>query len=285
DESLADALASAGTPTKASAGGGKGKPPRPGKTAARGAAPSEPQVAYLHAITVEGFRGVGKKAALELPPGPGLTLVIGRNGSGKSSFAEALELLLTKQTYRWLNRAKIWKDGWRNLHHPNAAIHAEFSLQGEAKPCALALEWNDGEELESGRRTAQIRGKERTDPAALGWDEPLKSYRPCLSYNELGSMLDEGPSKLYDGLAAILGLEELVTAQRRLADARLAREKAQKEVAGLQAQIVAALRAQFEGDERARQVVDALDRKEWDLDTVERVLAGAAATPGQDEGV
>ncbi len=75
------------------------------------------------------------------------------------------------------------------------------------------LAWKEGDPLESGSRTAQIRGKERMDAAALGWDEPLRSYRPCLSYNELGSMLDEGPSKLYDGLAAILGLEDLVTSQ------------------------------------------------------------------------
>src|SRR4051794_22705792 len=48
--------------------------------------------AYLTAISVEGFRGIGPTAAIEFPPGPGLTLVIGRNGSGKSSFAEALEV-------------------------------------------------------------------------------------------------------------------------------------------------------------------------------------------------
>jgi recombinational DNA repair ATPase RecF len=242
-----------------------------------------PQVAYLRAITVEGFRGVGKQVTLELPPGPGLTLVMGRNGSGKSSFAEGLELLLTGETYRWLNRAKAWKDGWRNLHHPHAAIQAEFSLQGEPKPCSLVLEWKEGDPLESGRRTAQIRGKERMDAAALGWDEPLRSYRPCLSYNELGSMLDEGPSKLYDGLAAILGLDELVTAQDRLRDARLFREKAHKAAAEMQARIVAALRASFADDERAREVVAALDKKDWDLDQVERVLAGATAAAGQDE--
>src|SRR4029077_7047807 len=100
----------------------------------------------------------------------------------------------------------------------------------------------------------QMRGKERTDATALGWDGPLVSYRPCLSYNELGSMLDEGPSKLYDGLAAILGLEDLVTSQDRPREARLAREKAHKAAAEMQAKIVAALRATFADDDRARQV-------------------------------
>ena len=87
--------------------------------------------AFLKAIAVEGFRGIGPKATLDIPPGPGLTLVVGRNGSGKSSFAEGLELLLTGDTYRWSQRSKVWRDGWRNLHHPKAALAAEFALEGE----------------------------------------------------------------------------------------------------------------------------------------------------------
>src|SRR5262249_12805499 len=39
--------------------------------------------AYVASITVEGFRGVGPSVTLPLRPGPGLTLVVGRNGSGK----------------------------------------------------------------------------------------------------------------------------------------------------------------------------------------------------------
>ena len=38
-------------------------------------------------------------------------------------------------------------------------------------------------------------------------------------------MLDEGPSKLYDALSLVLGLEDLVNAQTALADCRLARQK------------------------------------------------------------
>ena len=46
--------------------------------------PVEPKRAYLAGISVEGFRGIGPRADLAVKPGPGLTVVSGRNGSGKS---------------------------------------------------------------------------------------------------------------------------------------------------------------------------------------------------------
>ena len=77
----------------------------------------------MSSITVEGFRGVGKVVTLSIPPGPGLVLIVGRNGSGKSSFAEGLELLLTGRNFRWEKpRAKVWQEGWRNLHHHDRGI-------------------------------------------------------------------------------------------------------------------------------------------------------------------
>ena len=64
----------------------------------------EPPGVYLGAITVAGFRGIGPSTTLPLQPGPGLTLVVGRNGSGKSSFAEGAEVLLTGTSLRWEGR-------------------------------------------------------------------------------------------------------------------------------------------------------------------------------------
>jgi len=77
--------------------------------------PSHPPGVYLRSISVTGFRGVGPTAVLELTPGPGLTLIVGRNGSGKSSFAEGLELLMTGANLRWPKRTKIWREGWQRL--------------------------------------------------------------------------------------------------------------------------------------------------------------------------
>jgi len=42
---------------------------------------------------------------------------------------------------------------------------------------------------------APEKGKPKTTLQALGWTDALESYQPFLSYNELGSMLDEGPER------------------------------------------------------------------------------------------
>ena len=80
----------------------------PQKLDVAGGVATEPPGAYVSSIAVEGFRGIGPATTLTLRPGPGLTLVVGRNGSGKSSFAEGLEYLLTGRNYRWEKRPKVW---------------------------------------------------------------------------------------------------------------------------------------------------------------------------------
>ena len=52
---------------------------------------ASPRKVFLQGIRVRGFRGIGPESTLSIAPGPGLTLVVGRNGCGKSSFAEAAE--------------------------------------------------------------------------------------------------------------------------------------------------------------------------------------------------
>lgn len=93
---------------------------------------------FLNSIAVQGFRGIGPRCTLALTPGPGLTLVVGRNGSGKSSFAEALESLLTGENHRWTGRSAVWKQGWRNLHWVEAVeIETRFTIEGEHQPLVV----------------------------------------------------------------------------------------------------------------------------------------------------
>ena len=254
----------------------EGQTPTPQTSAA-------PRTAFLRRLTAQGFRGIGPEASLDLTPGPGLTLVVGRNGSGKSSFAEGLELLLTGDTYRWSQRSKVWRDGWRNLHHPKAALAAEFALEGETGACTLAREWVDGAELAQASTWAQVHGQPRTGPESLGWETPLEAYRPFLSYNELGSLLDEGPSKLYDALSKVLGLDALVDAQTALQQAKSARDKARKEADQERKALLA--RLEDVEDERAQRVKDALSQKDSDLEALQAELTGSPTTPQPDSQI
>lgn len=238
------------------------------------ASPENPRGAFLKSITVQGFRGIGPEATLNLSPGPGLTLVVGRNGSGKSSFAEGLEVLLTGDSKRWQGRSKVWKEGWRNLHHSNPAlVETELLVEGQG-PARATREWGPNDELESPITTVQPHGKTKTDLSFLGWNRALVTYRPFLSYNELSSMLDEGPSKLYDAIATVLGLEELVDAQKLLAAARLERTKA-LDAAKAGATSLAGAISQVD-DSRKTKALAALEAKPWDLDRLEHLVAGGA---------
>ncbi len=232
--------------------------------------------AFLQSIAVEGFRGIGPPQTLELRPGPGLTLLVGRNGSGKSSFAEALEVLLTGDSLRWKERAAIWREGWRNLHHPAACLVATFLVEGERGPCLVSRRWEPEAPFEACEAAVQLDGRPRSDLESLGWTAALRTHRPFLSYNELGSLLDEGPSRLYDALSSILGLEDLVLALGALQEARRSREKSLKEATDARGRLLERLRDV--DDRRARQVTAALEGKEWDLGAAEEVLAGVSSS-------
>lgn len=237
--------------------------------------------AYLGSISVEGFRGIGPPVTLDLEPGPGLTLVAGRNGSGKSSFAEAAELLLTGDNKRWSGRPSMWADGWRNLHHPHAEVVVELLVEGRPGKTTVRGAWPKDGDLHTLAVTIQEAGKIRQNVESLHSDGPIRTYRPFLSYNELGSMLEERPSDLYDALEAVLGLGDMADAIELLRKERLAAEKASKDVT----RAVPALARRLDqlDDDRARRAHAAIIAKRSDLDVLEGLLDESAAGVDHDD--
>src|SRR3954451_18686263 len=63
--------------------GTKSREMRPGGEAAGADAARDVGGTFLRSIEVEGFRGIGEKVRIDLIPKPGLTVIAGRNGSGK----------------------------------------------------------------------------------------------------------------------------------------------------------------------------------------------------------
>jgi len=125
-------------------------------------------VDYTSNRTKAGFRGVDKQAKLDMSPGPGLTPIVERNGSGKSSFPEALALLLTGENKRWADRSKAWNEGWRNLHADDAcAIEASLSVEGSDKTMVRRVR-DAGADLALADAVVQPRGKPRTPFDAIG---------------------------------------------------------------------------------------------------------------------
>ncbi|MCM2254242.1 MAG: AAA family ATPase [Vicinamibacteria bacterium] len=240
--------------------------------------PEPPEVPGIFArqIRVRGFRGIGPEARLDLNPGPGLTLIVGRNGSGKSSFAEALELLLTGNTFRWVQRTAVWREGWRNLHQgTGACIAADFAVEGEAAGLTVSRAFPDSARLTDEGETRVTRpGRQAQSFEELGWSSALAAWRPFLSYSELGSTFD-APSELHDRLAQILGLEELAEAQKLLATERLARRKALDEAERGRKALLEALAGH--PDLRATRVRVELEGESWGLEEIESLLGSAAS--------
>lgn len=112
-------------------------------------ASDRPPPVFLQQIQVEGFRGAGPAATLDLQPGPGLTLVVGRNGTGKSTFAEGLETLLTGTTSRWEER-KEWKNAWKNLAFTGRPRVAATLLAEGVGTCHASRTWEENDDLAQG---------------------------------------------------------------------------------------------------------------------------------------
>jgi recombinational DNA repair ATPase RecF len=248
-----------------------------------GTAASEPGGAYLRSMTVAGFRGIGPAATLEVRPGPGLTLVVGRNGSGKSSFAEALEVLLTGTLMRWAPPAPtVVKEGWRSKHAVgDTEITAEFLIEGSGK-ATVRREWAVDADLAGSTAWLQRAGEKRAPLSALGWDTDLKEYRPFLSHAELEAFFGK-PSELHDLLASVLGLEDLASADKRLNGARKIREDELSDVK----KRLEALRARVQPlagqDERAQACLTALSGNapaKWDIPAAEAAAIGATVVDG-----
>jgi len=231
---------------------------------------------YLKRISVQGFRGIGARTDLEFQEGPGLTIVLGRNGSGKSSFAEALEMVLTGKNHRWQDRTAPWKEGWRNLHFDGPVqIQAGLYVEGQPGVTTVTRAWTSGKGLESFESWVEDEPGHCRPFETLEWRQQLDSFRPFLSYNELGGMLEGKPSDLYRALSAGLGLEELLIAKESLRKMRLDLKKKSDAARTSLAPILEKLRTL--DDPRAATCRQALAGKRWDLDTVAGVLTGNTA--------
>ena len=152
--------------------------------------------AYLASISVEGFRGIGQRADLPLEPQRGLTLIYGANGSGKSTFAEALDVLLTGSTARFAGRGHEWRSAWANAHSPDRGqIDAEFVVEDrDTQHDTVTRDWTAADlSAAANEKDNPLWGAVQTI-GGLDVAGAIDEFRPILGYGELGPLFDESGS-------------------------------------------------------------------------------------------
>jgi exonuclease SbcC len=96
---------------------------------------------YLRSVELSNFRIYGDSYAYELPDGPGVTLITGGNGLGKTSFFDGVEWALTNQVSRFQD---IPADGRRKEPDPLTRIGAPENSH------RVSLQFSDGEPIDRG---------------------------------------------------------------------------------------------------------------------------------------
>ncbi|MFI8347534.1 AAA family ATPase [Streptomyces sp. NPDC085596] len=237
---------------------------------------------YLDSVSVEGFRGIGPRAWLNLSPRPGVTLVVGRNGSGKSSIAEAIETAFTGTNMRWLGQDATRISNWRNLHDgAKTEIEVKLAVEGDSGRSTLSRTWT-GHGVNDCAGTFRRPGHGTVPLDQASWKQALTDYRPFLSYVDLGRMISGKPSQMYDSIATILGLGHLSAAYNHLGLQEKGLGDAVKAAKNELPEIKEALYA-LQDDERAVQALVAIETKgRPDFATLEGLVAGLPAT---DDGV
>lgn len=234
--------------------------------------------ASLSWIEVQGFRGVAKRQRLTLKTGAGLTVVLGRNGSGKSSFVEGLETLLTGTSTRWSERPKEWEEGWLNVHHDCSKpviLRAGFCLEGEGE---VTLERRIEQPKAGPIPPGEGRFADNSTLLERGWKGALENTPPLLSYSELGRLASSRPIDLFNALSVLLGLEAVDSAIGRLKAAKSQREAPLKQ----RERKLPALRALLDQsqDPRAEGAAAAIKRKPWKLDVLQDLALGLSEEEG-----
>ena len=223
--------------------------------------------AWLTGVRVEGFRGVAPALELTLTPGPGLVLVTGRNGSGKSSLAEAAEVALSGTSAR--SAKGLWAEGVVNLHHAGGrSVEVSLRLDGHGDVRVGRTLTADGLSGSSGWST---RAGADFDLGLVGWEQAVSRYRPVLTYGELAQLSAGERSALFDPLNRILGLECLTDADGRLRAAEAVHGQAGKDAAARRKAVLVLLDAS--GDERAAPLRAALAGTRPDTAAARALLA------------
>lgn len=140
---------------------------------------------YLTQVTLTDFRSFGKKQPIAIPGGPGVLLVAGPNGLGKTSLVEAVEWVLTDTVRRFKGR------------HNEAALHkslARRTSEAESLSPDVSLDFSDGSNITRGFLGDPDPGRILSLLVDPSWTNPLTGLDALSAYLGQTHFFSQSPS-------------------------------------------------------------------------------------------
>lgn len=150
-----------------------------------------------------------------------------------------------------------------------------LTIEG-SEQTVVGVDWDPGSSLRENKTWTQVgKTKRSAGTDSLGWKFAIELHRPILSCDEIGGLVEDSPSTLYDALAKLLGLDEIADAEKRLTaalkTAKVPRQQAKDALIQLK-RIVGE-----SADDRAVQAGALLKKRQPDVVTVQSLATGASA--------
>jgi len=240
----------------------------------------------LTRLSIKGFRGAKKLLFIEFNPLPGVTIFHGENGSGKSSIAEALRMVLEgkvgsthlgstgRVSELWGSRDErsngvgesIVSVVFCDANEPNIRLTVRAVFDGQTVKRTATLCTSDGVEVEFPEEA----------PAWIRWNAALRASPAVFAYSELANELQKR-GDLQTWLSACLAMD---SASREFNQAVVARQTKARDAMNvlLSAQEAAKVRVK-KADDSARAInVKNVTDIDWKLATDQTEFEGWLST-------
>ena len=179
------------------------------------------QVWHMERVSISNYRGIANSDPLEIifEPTPGITVLHGLNGAGKSSISDAIELALGGTTPvvsgGTAGKAPLWDPVPLSRGSSSASVEVSLSSQGDRLVLKVALD--ESGEVSSHEAFLERNSECRRIDLGGDWHQALTSHQPIFAYASLERrvQLSKDLATYFESLLALGGsftiLQETIT--------------------------------------------------------------------------
>lgn len=195
----------------------------------------------LENVSIHDYRGVLNDAPLELSfdPTPGITVLHGLNGAGKSSISDAVEIGLSGKFLPVSSGAGGKAQLWDPIHLARGALRAviRVTLSSGDERLILTTKLDSSGAIESHEAELDSGGSTTEVSLDSAWHDALHSHQPVFAYASLERrvQLSKDLANYFEGLLALGGsftaLEETIASRGKVSSQAFDRWRAARKLA------------------------------------------------------